>query len=809
MNPVSYQTVPTSLNLAHPTPALDRLLSTSNLMSCEKCGFVSTDAAAYKKHMLEHMGTRFYCFYCNSVSYSEAELKEHLKQHTSKYTFKCPHCGQGYMRRRCLVKHIDRFHSQGPAKPVATKNPPVPVSSALTGAHTAEPSSPRPLVRVTVPAPASTSPAIRTGKDEQRGKTLDTTVSSTTNGSTELTQHDRALTVSLPPEVIIPAGCLVELIEVKTVNGTKELKLRLVSQQENRSVIKDTRMLVSQNTSLGKPLSSTSINNPNTVTSTSVGACTVNRKQCETKVVNVERPAGGVPGNVSNNPPSQVSKDKSGLKRPTVEIINLDCDTVIPNKVSKTIHNTAREGNSGIRVSQASPVNHSAVPPPLISTRVGNRPSPSLRPDTMGISVSQRVGDDRNNVIQKSIPARRPSEGKSSRDVSMGTKLEHGEIRLKYSPVPKTLNEMVSSNPQGVKSAPLSLSVPVAPVIKVRPPASLVSKDKIVTQPFALPRTVNVPSSMKTPVLTRPNNTNSVRTWTQEVRPVTARQNAVSEPESFPVISSVFSLSQPSASTQGPMQPLVTALRGIVMDKSSIPDSPANALHKINTEHTKQAPASRGCAQVAVRNISSVGATGPTLRLSEPVKEEKHANMIHHPPAVTNNHIHVKEEEKCSTSTDKKCVSNPAPAAEESKISSPVKAPATAADPQQQVIENNHAENESSKFLTVTLKKVQVGVWKKTKKGLKCKSRERVDSTSYFYPLPLKVDQPVKRPGPYQPVVVLNHPKPGALVQRTAETVADAGACDVAPEFHILKMRLRKVMRRKYKVTAFIVRILP
>ncbi|XP_016300164.1 zinc finger protein 518B-like [Sinocyclocheilus anshuiensis] len=41
-------------------------------------------------------------------------------------------------------------------------------------------------------------------------------------------QHNKPLTVSCPEEINIPAGCLVELVEVKNVNGTQELELRLI-----------------------------------------------------------------------------------------------------------------------------------------------------------------------------------------------------------------------------------------------------------------------------------------------------------------------------------------------------------------------------------------------------------------------------------------------------------------------------------------------------------------------------------------------------------------------------------------------------
>ncbi len=46
-------------------------------------------------------------------------------------------------------------------------------------------------------------------------------------------QHNKPLTVSCPEEINIPAGCLVELVEVKNVNGTRELELRLIPPNGN------------------------------------------------------------------------------------------------------------------------------------------------------------------------------------------------------------------------------------------------------------------------------------------------------------------------------------------------------------------------------------------------------------------------------------------------------------------------------------------------------------------------------------------------------------------------------------------------
>lgn len=840
MKPVSYQSMPSSMGGGHPNLALGHVLSTSNVMYCEKCGFASTDAAVFKKHMIEHMGTRFYCFYCNNVSFSEAELNAHLKQHTAKYPFKCPHCGQGYMRRLCLVKHIERLHSksitQGPTKPGMTKTPHVPVSSALPSVPTADPSTLRPLVRVTVPTPST--PALRLGKDEQKGKTLDTNLSNATNGHAELLslqngpiQHNRAFTVSLPEEVTIPAGCLVELVEVKTVNGTKELKLRLFSQQENESVIKDGRTTVSQNTALGKPLSS-ALNHPNTVKSTSMGMCTINRKQFETKTVNVERPTV-VPANISKSLLNQVSKEKCGLKRASQEVINLECHTVTPNKVSKSIVNLVRERNSGIIVTQTEPANHNAAHATVICSRAVNSLTSNLHPENIGTHVSQRTVDERKSFIpehSKIISPRRPSDIKSTpQDVSVAVKLEPGETHLKDN-TPKIKKEAVGVKQQSLKSPSPSLIVPLAATAQVRPSAISLCKDKLSANPsFPVPgtarRTLNEPPSVKTPVVCNHTNSKS-SSWTQEVRSnERAAEGDIPEPEGFPVISSVFSLSQQPEDVQGSMQPLVMALRGIVMDKSNNSITGDHIkITNVSTEKMKEAPTSGNCAQVPKKNGSFTHDCLLKERISKSVKVEESDKGIQHPLALTQKNLHVKKEEKNTTltdkdkrsqtpdlksSTDKKSVS---------ELASHVDSSVTA-DPLQQIPVMAKSEHDiSSKFLTVSLKRVQVGVWKKSKKGLKLRISKyktqipvgRLTDCTVIHPMPLKVDQPVKRPGPNQPVVVLNHPKPRAPVQGTrADTVADSGASEAVPKCQILKMRLSKVMGQKYEVMGCTVGVFP
>uniref|UniRef100_UPI0037E9BEDA zinc finger protein 518B n=1 Tax=Semicossyphus pulcher TaxID=241346 RepID=UPI0037E9BEDA len=820
MKPVSYQSMPSSVNSGHPSLALDRVLTASNVMYCEKCGFASTDPAVFKKHSIEHMGTRFYCFYCNNVSFSEAELNAHLKLHTAKYPFKCPHCGQGYMRRLCLVKHIERLHSktisQVAAKPGTDKNPHVSVSSASPSVPAAAPSSLRPTVRVTLPTPRV--PAVRLGKDEQRGKTLDTNASNGINGNAELLppfngliQQNRALTVPLPEEVNIPAGCMVELVEVRTVNGTKELKLRLVSQQENESVIKDSRTTVFENTALGKPLSST-FDHPNTAKSVSLGMCTVNRKPHEMKNVNVELPTV-VPVNIYRNLPNQVSKDKNGFKRTSHEIIDLEGNSGIPNKVSKTIFNPVREGNNGIKVTQRESVNHNAALPTVTSTRVPNRLPGNLHPENMGACVSRRGADQRNNVIPQqanSTPPRRTSDTKSvPRDMSMAVKLEPG-LRLNNNTALNMKKEAVGSNQQSSKSASPSLRVSTVSALQVRPPAISVCTEKVANPSFSAHRAITESSSAKTPALS--NGTNSkISAWTQEVRlNERHRERDLPEPESFPVISSVFSLSQQPEDVQGSIQPLVmAALRGIVMNKSSGCTNRGNNNITNGTDLVRELPTLQHCVQLASKDGPLPRNLLLSCQTSESVKVEEPDKSIKSPPDLGSNHIHVKEEKKCTMLTDNTKQSQTLDLKPSPKEKSLSTVDVDASRTVERLQETGKTVQDIPKFLTVSLKRVQVGVWKQSKKGLKlriskCKTQGHIGSLSdctVIYPMPLKEDQLVKRPGPNQPVVVLNHPRPRASIPAVREdTSSDTGASEVAPKCQILKMRLSKVMGQKYEV---------
>lgn len=778
MKPVSYQGMSPPLNGVY--PPLDHVLSLPNVMHCEKCGFASTDGAAFKKHMNDHAGTRFYCFYCNNVSFSEAELNAHLKQHTEKYTFKCPHCGQGYMRWLCLLKHIDRLHrngiNYGHTKPGTAKVSQVPVSSASSSAPAADLSSLRPVVRVKVPA--SSTPAFALGKDKQRGKTLDTNELHATNGTAELLsplnglrKQNRALTVSLPEEVSIPAGCSVELVEVKTVNGTKELKLRLISQQENETVIKGTRTMVSQNVAPEKQILPT-LNHPNILKSTSLGTGAVGRKSYETMTANVEHP-GVFPAN--KTPPSQMGNNKIAFKRNNSDVINLECKTVTPNKVPKSL-NPIREVNSGNKLTQREPMNHkvAACPPSISLTRVINRLPSTLSPQQMTTCVSQRPVEERKNLtpeISKPIPTMAGSSKSIARDVPLAVKQEPTE------------------NDGKNKLAPAS-----GPLTVASDAPNIVLGNPITNLSFSVPKTLNELTSFKSPVHLNGRNS-KMSNWDNVAKSEEkTAESCGQEPENFPVISSVFSLSQQPEDVKGSIQPLVMALRGIVMDKSTscVTSSPiTNDTEQVKGRSTPGSP----------KKLLSSEQIKVCVKADEPIKDPGDPPGVAHTVSVKEEKDNVKamEDSKSEHSSDSKL-----PKHEE--LVSQVDA-CTTTDVRLQVAKSENKV--PSKFLTVSLKRVQLGVWKKNKRGLKLRiskyktqvSMSTLRDCTVLYPMPLKLDQLVKQPGPNQPVVVLNHPKPRSSHRgaRTAR-LAEKGATEMVPKCQILKMRLSKVMGQKYEV---------
>ncbi|XP_023650955.2 uncharacterized protein znf518b [Paramormyrops kingsleyae] len=218
-----------------PPHSLELKFKTSDKHYCDKCRFSSRDGVQFQKHMSQHAEMTFSCSYCSHVSYTKGESQRHLVQHTGIFPFKCQFCEYGAIRNDYIVKHTERVHrimveraSKVKRKQFTVKNGPR-VPSALHSSVTRTPGT-------TV---ASVPP---TGTDGNSNKVITKEKLDSANSLAKVQvellaplnepiQPDRPLTVTYPPELSIPPGCFLELVEVKTVNGTKELELKLVSQQ--------------------------------------------------------------------------------------------------------------------------------------------------------------------------------------------------------------------------------------------------------------------------------------------------------------------------------------------------------------------------------------------------------------------------------------------------------------------------------------------------------------------------------------------------------------------------------------------------
>lgn len=795
MKPVGYQWMPSVVNGGR--LPFNGVLAIPDVMHCEKPAYNPLVAGELKNHLDKPMGTSF-CH--NRVSLRGAELNAHEKQAVRKYPFRCPFCGQGYMRRLCLVKHIDRLHDNGGrsgnAKPgLMAKAPHVPISSAFPTSSTADPSPLRPVVRVTVPTSSSSHQLC---KDDHKGKPLDANASHVADSNAALLpplnghiHQNRALTVSLPNEVSIPAGCLVELVEVKTVNGMKELKLRLIAKEENESVIKDTRTTVSYNTTQEKQ-SSLALPSGNVAKSLSFGTRAMNRTLNQAITQSVEGPPPAPP---VRHQPSHINNNV-GLKRSGPGMLNLDCPNAPPSKIPRSLSPLQR--NTGISVSQRDPANHGTPTSSVGPTGVVNRSTDSQPRQNLESCVSQSAVAERRKSLQeqaRTLLPRRLSEVKS---------------------IPRDMPIRLGSHDSHLKGNSTPLSVrPPAPVQRRTSPV-LVRGDNTIGQSFLLPRVLNGPLSFQTSVLsncTKPKKLTQKRDVKSHER---QREQIATDIKSFPVISSVFSLSQQQpGDVQGPIEPLVMALRGIVMDKCESPGSTTE--ERISSSdgggQGKDKPLPENSAEIDSKPETTQLGLLPMDRACESVKIEDSHKATQYDCPPDNSWVKTEKDDPGAAGQIKRAPTpevNPLKDAQcVSSTTSLVVSSATAEPTLKVELNGINNINISSKILTVSLKRVQVGMWKKCKKGqapqaFKPKRQVSIDSltkSTALHLMPLSMDQVVKLPGPSQPVVVLNHPKPRSSAHGAgADASAHTGTSEKAPRCQILKMRLSKVMGQKYEV---------
>lgn len=821
---------------------MGHLLSPPNVMRCEKCRFATTDIADFKRHMArEHI--EYYCFYCNSVSLSEAELQAHLKIHTATSPFKCPHCGQVYMRRMCLIKHIERFHNKHvpleslkiDSSKTSHREISVSQSASQSLSSTVDSLPQRPAVRVTVPTPTATG--VRLDSNFQRLKSRNSHLTNVSHSDAVPlnghVQRNRALTVPLPEEVSIPAGCMVEVAEVKTVDGTKELRLRFVAHQEKESVIKNGRTTVPETSKL----LGSHVKYQNTPSESERLTVTKNN---ETKQINKE-PHIRIPVNVSKSLPNPSMKDqcRTTKRQSPPEVINLDAH--VPRKL---VRNFIPITDSKV-ATNIDPINHHNVTPSAMSSLFTSRiVAGSVQPENPCARICPRGVEERRGILE------RPSISTSIM-ANSAQKLSC-IIPTNQAPVALNANDCIllqKNKQESTKPQQPSLKPQLHPMISslLTSPQIRVSnecKDNFAPKTFFPQQDSSQKMSTEPIPAKKPSKTSNallkVSVLPQEVKvEKTAIEGVQVEREGFPVISSVYSLSRQPEDPRESSQPIVMAewtnsagrdglnIKSIRSEQLKITSElQPQIISKDGSLSQKMLPNKITCESVKVEQDQCVKLD------TESVKVEQ-GQCVKVQTPETPGSINVKNDKSTSPKEKKKCKNGnkkQSPLKEPAQHSpltepaqpSPVKESAhtstlssTPSLESESVSSQNLEMENSSKFLTVCLKRVQVGIWEKSKKKRKTvisKRRPRVrfggvKNCTVLQLLPLRKDQVVKCPSPNQPVVVLNHPKPSVHLKRGTLNFHSNKGTEVVPKCQILKMKLGKVTGQSYEVMGFTVQI--
>lgn len=233
---------------------------------CDKCRFSTKDPLQYKKHTLQHEEIKFICSHCSYISYTKGEFQRHLVKHTGIFPYQCEYCDYGAIRNDYIVKHRKRVHEKaGGKRPPRTgaKLEPKRTSASKPNLELLKASSPRTafpnklsdqLSRfslhtnkdrthsimlfpeskehqkdvVCVPNKASLSESSGASPFENRSVEVEVLCP-----AREPVQPGMPLTVVAPAELVVPANCLAQLMDVKVVNGTQQLVLKLFPLEEN------------------------------------------------------------------------------------------------------------------------------------------------------------------------------------------------------------------------------------------------------------------------------------------------------------------------------------------------------------------------------------------------------------------------------------------------------------------------------------------------------------------------------------------------------------------------------------------------
>ncbi|NXG76702.1 Z518B protein, partial [Baryphthengus martii] len=226
---------------------------------CDKCRFSTKDPLQYKKHIGQHEEIKFICSHCSYISYTKGEFQRHLVKHTGTFPYQCEYCEYGAVRHDYIVKHTRRVH-ETPSKRLSNaiinhkqkrpsqstlfekqKYDKIPFQNELSNSSS----------NMVCEIPAKTTKTACSSHDVECSVTTASVqdkailevseISVCENQSvevevyspkTEPLQPGMPLTVIAPSELVVPSNCLAQIVEIKIVNGTQQLVLKLIPMKE-------------------------------------------------------------------------------------------------------------------------------------------------------------------------------------------------------------------------------------------------------------------------------------------------------------------------------------------------------------------------------------------------------------------------------------------------------------------------------------------------------------------------------------------------------------------------------------------------
>ncbi|NXC21783.1 Z518B protein, partial [Corythaeola cristata] len=229
---------------------------------CDKCRFSTKDSLQYKKHVGQHEEIKFICSHCSYISYTKGEFQRHLVKHTGTFPYQCEYCEYGAVRHDYIVKHTRRVH-ETPAKKLShtlinhrqkksclpsqstlfekQKYDKIPFQNELTDSSSNKVCEIPDKVTKTVGLSCEVEYNVNTASVQDKTILEPSEVSVCENQSvevevyspkTEPLQPGMPLTVIAPSELVVPSNCLAQIVEIKIVNGARQLVLKLIPMKE-------------------------------------------------------------------------------------------------------------------------------------------------------------------------------------------------------------------------------------------------------------------------------------------------------------------------------------------------------------------------------------------------------------------------------------------------------------------------------------------------------------------------------------------------------------------------------------------------